>query len=83
MKKPLHTIPGTIAYVLNQHKDELFDLLSKDKVNETREKVLMLIQDKSIKDKQAVIDATKAFSKTNKNLFLSILTAYMTGVAVS
>lgn len=83
MKRPIQNIPGTIAYILDQHRDELFDLINQNKIAEARQKALSLIQDKSIKDKQAVIRATKAFTKPNNNLFLSSLMAYMTGMTVS
>ena len=83
MKRPINTIPGTIAYILDQNRNELFDLINKNKIAEARQKALMLIQDKSIKDKKAVITATNVFTKSNNNLFLSTLMSYMTGLKVS
>lgn len=83
MKRPINTIPGTIAYILDQNRNELFDLINKNKIAEARQKALMLIQDKSIKDKKAVITATTVFTKANNNLFLSTLMSYMTGLKVS
>ena len=83
MKRPINTIPGTIAYILDQHRNELFDLINKNKIAEARQRALMLIQDKSIKDKKAVITATTVFTKANNNLFLSTLMSYMTGMTVS
>ena len=83
MKRPINTIPGTIAYILDQNRNELFDLINKNKIAEARQKALMLIQDKRIKDKKAVITATTVFTKSNNNLFLSTLMSYMTGMTVS
>ena len=83
MKKPINEIPGTIAYILDQNRDDLFDLINQNRIKEARQKALTLIHDESIKDKQAVHIANQALSRPNDTLFLSVLMSYMTGLTVS
>lgn len=79
----LHTKRGTIAYILNQNKDTLFNLINNNEINKARQKAIELISDDSITDKKAVITATNVFKKSKDNLFLSSLITYMTGLKVS
>lgn len=81
--KNLHTKRGTIAYILNQNKDILFDLINKNNIGGARTKAVELINDGSITDRSAVITATEIFTKSKDNLFLSSLMSYMTGMKVS
>lgn len=81
--KNLHTKRGTIAYILNQNKDILFDLINKNDLYGARTKAVELINDGSVSDRGAVITATEIFTKSKDNLFLSSLMSYMTGMKVS
>ena len=81
--KNLPTKKGTIAYILNQHMNEIFSLINANNISGARKLALELIKDKSISDKQAVITASEIFNKSNDNLFLSSLMSYMTGMKVS
>lgn len=81
--KDLHTKRGTIAYTLNQHMPELFDLINKNNIKGARKKAVQLITEANISDKQAVLTATDIFTNAKDNLFLSSLMSYMTGMKVS
>ena len=81
--KDLHTKRGTIAYTLNEHMTELFDLINANNIKGARKKAVQLITDANISDKQAVLTATDIFTNAKDNLFLSSLMSYMTGMKVS
>ena len=73
----------TICTVLNNHKEELFNLINQGNIKETRKRCLEIINDPCITDKNAVGTARVVFNKPNDNLFLSCLMTYMTCSSVS
>ena len=78
--RDLSTKKGTIAYILNAHKDELFELISNNNIKGARNKAVELLNSSEISDKSAVITAKEIFTKSKDNLFLSSLMSYMTGM---
>ena len=83
MEKDLQKTKGTIAYVLTEHRDELYGLINAGKIEECRARAIELLDDSSIIDKKAVAQAKDVLRKKYQNLFLSSLMTYMTGMKVS
>jgi hypothetical protein len=81
--KDLHNKKGTIAYVLNEAKEELFTLINTNDIRGARNKAVEIINTGNVSDKKAVVTATMVFRESKDNLFLSSLMSYMTGLKVS
>lgn len=79
-KKALYEIPGTIAYALNEHKNELFSISNPF---EMKQKAIEIVTNSEIKTPKDREDFIKNLNKKNANNILSILAAYMTGLTVS
>lgn len=79
-KKTIEQIPGTIAYVLNKHKDELFSISNP---NELKRKAIEIINNNEIKNQKDKEDFISRLNKKSTNNMLSVLAAYMTGITVS
>lgn len=76
-KKPLYEIPGTIAYTLNEHKDELFNISNPYKL---KEKAIEIVSKATLNVPTDKDDFIKNLNKKNPNLILSILGTYMIGI---
>lgn len=75
----------SIKTVLNEHQQELYQALgSKYQFAELKQTVLNILNNDDLKNNRDVEKAKQAFfnARNNYNLYLSILTAYMTGVAI-
>lgn len=81
MKKELSNQKGTIAYHLTQNKDKLW--ACGNDVRAMRKVALELLDDPSLTDKAAVMQAKKIFTTARDHMFLSCLMTYMTGDKVS
>ena len=79
MKKDLTTIPGTIAYVFNQHNAEFNQCTSWQQMKAL---ALKLLDEETFTDKEAVIKAKKILAGCFGSKFMSTLTTYMTGQKV-
>lgn len=82
-EKDLQQTKGTIAYVLTQHQDELYALINAGQIEQCRVRSIELLDDPSITDKNAVVNAKNVLKTSKINLFLSTLMTYMTGMKVS
>jgi len=80
MKKPLNEIPGTIAYHFTQNMNKLW--ACGDNIEAMRKVALELLEDPSLKDKTAVLEAKKNLSTARTSSFCSTLVTYMTGQKV-
>ena len=86
MKNPdLTTKRGTIANLLSKNKEELFELINLDEYQKLQIRVNELLNDDSIKNNPAVVEAKMNLSRhaNKKNLYYSILMTYLTGMKVS
>lgn len=75
----------SIKTVLNENQQALYKALgSKYQFSELKETVLNILNGDELKNNRDVEKAKQAFynARNNYNLYLSILTAYMTGVAI-
>lgn len=79
----IEKVEGTIAKVLTDHKDELFELIGQGKIRQARDLAIKLMDDESLQKNSARLTAKNLFTKTPNNLFLSCLMTYMTGSKVS
>lgn len=80
MKKSVVEIPGSIAYVLNKHKDELFSITSPVAM---KQKAIEIVKNEEINIEKDREDFIQRLNKKSANNILSILAAYMTGITVS
>lgn len=83
MNATIENRTGTIANVLNSHRDELYGYLNLGDVRGCRKRAVELLDDPSIKDKAAVATAKRVFARPGDNLFMSCLVTYMSGMKVS
>lgn len=75
----------SIKTVLNERQKELYQALSsKYQFAELKQTVLNILNSDELKGNRDVEKAKQAFfnARNNYNLYLSILTAYMTGIAI-
>lgn len=86
MKKELYEIPGTIAYVLHQHKDELYKLMeveTQSSFAKLRQKVDEILDSGEVRSQEDVRKAKEAFNNSKYwRHYLSTLTTYMFGIKV-
>lgn len=84
---PIEQRNGTIAHVLAQYQDELFNLINSDKLLAVHKKVMVLLDDPSITDREAQQKAKDLFNHclchNKKSLYYSTLMTYLTGMKVS
>lgn len=80
MKKSVVEIPGSIAYVLNKHKDELFSITNPMAM---KQKAIEIVKNEEINIEKDKEDFIQRLNKKSANNILSILAAYMTGITVS
>lgn len=76
----------SIRYVLAAHKSELFALMmSKAQFGQLKEKVNELLDSPELANNEDVNEARQFFrnAQHNYNYYLSILTAYLTGISAS
>ena len=78
-KKSIEQIPGTIAYVLNEHKNELFSISNP---NEMKRKAIEIVSNAEINVQKDKEDFILRLNKKSPNNMLSTLAAYMTGMTV-
>ena len=78
-KKSIEQIPGTIAYVLNENKNELFSISNP---NEMKRKAIEIISNADIKSQKDKEDFIARINKKSPSAMLSTLAAYMTGMTV-
>ena len=85
MKEELSSKKGTIANVLSEKRNEIFDLINKDNYIKLQILINDLLNDKSLKGNKAVEEAKQTLLKCSrkKNLYYSTLMTYMTGMKVS
>lgn len=86
MRPDLYNIPGTVAYVLKQHSDELNNLMGNQSQYQQLKQRVYEILDKH-EEYRNPNDAIKAKDilkscEGNKAKFLSTLTTYMLGMKV-
>lgn len=79
MKKDLVTIPGTIAYVFNQHNAEFNQCTSWQQMKAL---ALKLLDTETFTDKEAVRKAKNILTQCAGSKFMSTLVTYMTGAKV-
>ena len=79
MKKPIEQIPGTIAYVLNENKNQLFSITNP---NEMKRKAIEIISNAEINSQKDKEDFISRLNKKSPGNMLSTLAAYMTGITV-
>lgn len=86
MKKELYEIPGTIAYALHQHKDELYKLMEVETSSsfaKLRQKVDEILDSGEVRSQEDVRKAKEAFNNSKYwRHYLSTLTTYMLGIKV-
>lgn len=85
MKKDLSTEKGTIANVLEKHKDELFELIQLNDFEKLKKRVNELLDDSSLKNNSAKEEAKQILNKAavRPNYYYSVLMTYLTGMKVS
>ena len=79
-KRSIEQIPGTIAYVLNEHKEELFSINNPFTM---KQKAIEIVSNSNINIEQDREDFISRLNKKNGSNILSTLAAYMTGIKVS
>lgn len=83
--KDLTTTEGTIAYTLAQNQEAIFKLIEKGLISEAKAQTIKLLdEDPRLKGNPQVPKAKLQMLKAkNQNHFLSIFSAYITGLTVS
>lgn len=86
MKNPNWTSnKGTLAYTLNSHQQQIFDLINKNKFQELKNLVNKILADKTLTKNPRTLQAQQELKNAshNANYYYSVLMTFMTGVKVS
>lgn len=80
MRPELSKIKGTIANHFTQNSSKLWGC--GNDVEKMRKMALQLLEDPTLTDKKAVLEAKQSLSKAKPSSFCSTLVTYMTGMKV-